>query len=105
MKYKVLVQLIRARLGNINIVLFGIPPRPKDHVTLGARAIEFNKVIKSISTELGVAHHPLYQAFLSHGQPKPWLFHADKLHLSDAGVIILAKAVKMYRAMFLVRNT
>ena len=76
-KYRVLVKIVRARLGPVNIVLLGIPPRPRDHATHGHKAIVFNSVIREIAIELGVLHHPLYKACLSHGQPIAKFFHGD----------------------------
>ena len=101
LKYKALVQIIRARLGGVNIVLFGFPPRPKDHSNWGWKAIAFNKAIKDIASELRVLHHPLYKACLYKGQPVDRFFLEDGLHLSYEGVKLLAKVVKMYRAEFL----
>lgn len=100
-KYKALVQIVRARLGSVSIVLLGIPPRPRDHDTHGRKAIRFNVIIKEIAVELGVLHHPLYKACLSHGQPIAKFFLGDGLHLSVTGVKLLAKVVKMFRAKFL----
>lgn len=101
LKYKALVQIIRARLGVVDIVLLGIPPRPKDHSTFGHKAICFNKAIKDIAVELKVLHHPLYKACLHRGQPIDKYFVGDGLHLSATGVKLLAKVVKMYRSKFL----
>ena len=100
-QYKALVKFIRARLGDIPIVLFGIPPRPRDHKSLGGKAIKFNKIIKEIAVELGVFHHPLYKAFLVYGQPKEHMFLSDGLHLAHPAVVLLAKVVKMFRAQFI----
>ena len=100
-QYRALIRFIRARLGDIPIVLFGIPPRPKDHEDLGHKAIHFNKIVKEIAVELGVCHHPLYKAFLSYGQPKSHMFLSDGLHLAYPAEVLLAKVVKMFRTQFL----
>jgi lysophospholipase L1-like esterase len=100
-KYRALVKIIQARLGQVHIVLCGIPPRPKDEETLGEKTRLFNRIILAVAQELKLVHHPLYKAFLSHGQLKLNYFCKDGLHLSPVAERLVAKVVKMYRTRFL----
>ena len=100
-KYRALVKIIRARLGDVNLILSGIPPRPRDEKVLGHRTKLFNKFILTVAKDLKVTHHPLYKAFLSHGELKMNYFGSDGLHLSSVANILLAKVVKLYRNRFL----
>lgn len=95
-KYRNLLSVIRARLGNVQLVLLGIPPRPRDHNVRGEKAKQFNKVILRITQDLSVGHFPLYKPMCYKGAPKCEYF-VDKLHLSRLGVAVLVKVVKQFR--------
>lgn len=94
-KYKALLQIIRARLGDIQFVVCTIPPRPKDFEQLNEKCKEFNFAIRRASVIAKAKVELLHKAFLFQGRPKG-IYFCDGLHLSPLGVTVLTKVVKRY---------
>lgn len=96
-KFQALLNIIRARLGDVNFIVCTIPPRPKDFKWFNAKLIEFNFAIKRASIKAKAILHPLHRAFLYKGKPK-LAYYCDGLHFSAWGTEIVTNVVKMYRA-------
>ena len=94
-KYKALLQIIRARLGDITLIVCTIPPRPKDFDDLNDKCKEFNFAIRRTALKVKAKVELLHKAFLFEGKPKS-IYFCDGLHLSALGVNVLVKAVKRF---------
>ena len=98
-KYNALLQIIRARLGDIFSVVCTIPPRLRDFENRNEKCKVFNKIIVEAAKKAKAVLHPLHQAFLCGGKPRRAYFR-DGLHFSDWGFRVVTNVVKMhYRAL------
>ena len=100
-KYKTLILIIRARLGDIHIVCTGILPRLKDWVRSKSKVRETNKKLKKLSVLLRIRFFPMGQPFTFQGVPLDRYYRRDGLHLSSQGSEILVKCVKQTYAEWL----
>lgn len=94
-KYRALLQIIRARLGDIDLIVCTIPPRPKDFGSLNSKCKEFNFAIRRSAVKAKARVELLHKAFLFEGRPKS-IYFCDGLHLSALGVTVLVKVVKRF---------
>ena len=92
-KYTALVQIVRARLGNIELIVCTIPPRPRDFENWNWKCKEFNFAISRAAVKAKAILYPLHKAFLFEGLPRTTYF-CDGLHFSRLGTNALTKAVK-----------
>lgn len=94
-KYHALIQIIRARLGNIKLIVCTIPPRPKDFESLNWKCKEFNYVIRRVAEKAKAVLEPLHRAYMYEGKPKS-IYFCDGLHCSYLGTKVITKVIKRH---------
>lgn len=94
LKYRALVNIIRARLGDISIICCTNPPRKglifEDGITV-------NRSIVSIAKELHVQNYPLHRPFVKGRGIRPDYFTSD-FGIGKLGITVFVKLIKMFKA-------
>ena len=94
-KYTALLQIVRARLGDIQLIVCTVPPRSRDFKDWNWRVKDFNCAISRAAVKAKAILYPLHKAFLYDGVPRATYF-CDGLHFSKLGTNVLTKAVKKF---------
>lgn len=93
-RYRTLVNVIRARLGDIKVVICSVPPRLGLIYSCG---IEFNNELVKLAAKLGVKFHRLHNAFVS-GRTAKAAYYLDGVRLSETGLKVIVKVLKDYKS-------
>ena len=93
-KYKALVNVIRARLGDINIVCATLPPRIGLKFELG---LEFNKGVSHLAKVLHVKAYQLHKPFVL-GRTAKAAYYLDGLNFDKPGLMVVVKAIKLLKS-------
>lgn len=90
-KTNFLIDMIRAKLPNVPILVSLIIPRPKDFDKLGNKVKQYNFRMYELATVLNITCLPTYRSFLFAKSPKTNLYAVDKLHLNPDGTKTITK--------------
>ena len=93
LKYKALICIIRARLGDVIIVCCSLPPRLGLEFKTG---LEFNKDIAKIASALSVEYFLLHRPFVCGKTAKPGYYESG-MRMSRLGINVVVKMIKQYK--------
>lgn len=88
-KTNFLIDMIRAKLPEVPIMISLIIPRPKDFDVLGKTVLKYNYMMYDLSKRLKITCLPTYRKFLFDRRPISKLYAGDKLHLKPDGITVL----------------
>ncbi|PWT74594.1 MAG: G-D-S-L family lipolytic protein [Bacteroidetes bacterium] len=96
-RFKILFDMIRKEMPNVNIVYISIKPSPS-RANLAGRMEEANRLIKEfISQQQNAAYVDVYHLMLNkNSKPFPDIFREDSLHMNAKGYAIWQKAIQPY---------
>jgi lysophospholipase L1-like esterase len=89
-----LITSVRARLGGLPVLMLSVKPSPARFWNQ-PRICRANQLLGAASARMGVLFIDLYPSMLNErGEPRRELFCEDQLHLSRAGYLLWAEAVR-----------
>lgn len=94
LKYRTLVNIIRARLGDVHIVALTVPPRIG---LLYQTGIDFNKELVCLAKKLKIESYPLHNAFV-HGRTAKAEYFDDGVRCSEKGLKVIVKVIKAFKS-------
>lgn len=93
LKYKALICMLRARLGDIQIVCCTLPPRLG---LLFQTGLVFNKEIVKLANTLKADCFPLHRVFVCGKTARPD-YYAGGIKLSTLGIKVVVKMIKQFK--------